>query len=59
MTSISEWEDELDNWCPAFIVIAIFIVLLPIRMLVCLMLPGNSGYEWHPLHKVKRFWGFE
>ena len=59
MTPISEWHYKLNKWCPVIIVWLILLAMLPLRIIVCLLLPADSIYEWHPLHKIKAFWGFE
>lgn len=58
MKPIAEWHYVLDTYVPAILVAVIMIALFPVRILVCLLLPIDSSCEWHPLHKIKKFWEF-
>ena len=58
MKPVYEWKYSLNKWCPAALVWLIYVLIYPVRVLVMLLLPRDSRYEWHPLHKLNRFWEF-
>lgn len=56
MSDFFKW---LGDWCPAILWGAIWICVLPMRFLLLLLLPKNSGDWHHPIHPVYQFLAFE
>ena len=56
--NLNEMMSKLDRWCPYIIMLLLWFILWPVRILVLVLLPADSVYEWHPLHKVYEFWAF-
>ena len=51
--------DWLDEWCPLILVGIIKALLFIPRGIVFISLPPNAKFEFHPLHWVYQFLGFE
>ena len=56
--NLNEMMSKLDRWCPYIIMLLLWGILWPVRVMVLLFLPADSVYKWHPLHKVYEFWAF-
>lgn len=56
MTPLRELEYELDKWCPFIVALALKLLLLLPRIVVCLLLPADAHFSWHPMNKIHEFW---
>jgi hypothetical protein len=54
--------DEFLNyktWCPAILVIAIFMIAFIPRIFLLSLLPLDAIFAWHPLHKIQKLLAFK
>lgn len=50
--------DTLEDYLPAFLFLAVWLAVLPVRVLVLVSLPMGAAHSWHKLNKVQRFFAF-
>lgn len=59
MRPINEWHYTLDDYVPWIILVIMYVVLFPIRVVILLMLPTGARFQYHRLHKIRKFLEFE
>lgn len=56
---MSEFFDDILEWCPVFLVYVLWVLVLPVRIICLLLLPLGSARENHKLFKIRHFFEFD
>lgn len=56
---MSEWSDRAGVWAPAIVVLLIWLLILPTRLIGLFLLPRNSKFMRHPWHAAYALFAFE
>lgn len=51
--------DFIEDYIPAFIMLILWLMVCPVRLLVLFVLPYGSRRMYHPLFKFREFFAFE
>lgn len=51
--------NKIEDYLPGIIVFLLWLMMIPIRVVVLLLIPPGSRYRWHRLHRVYEFFRFE
>lgn len=57
--TLTEHFDRLNDLLPVVVVVPLWLIALPVRLLALLLLPHGAVEKWHKLHKLHNFFAFD
>ena len=59
MKKMTDFFNDITEWCPIILVILLWVIVFPVRVICLALLPLGAGRENHKLHKVHEFFLFD